>query len=95
MRRKKKFLVNLFVERLRSNSNCINGTVPGKGYVGKGENEKEKKEGKERQGGKKRRKKRTRRIERGKKKREREREEGALNSTRIDNRCNAMSRNYL
>lgn len=94
MRRKKKFLVNLFVERLRSDSNCINGTVPGKGYVGKGENEKEKKEGKERQGEKKRRKKRTRRIERGKK-REREREEGALNSTRIDNRCNAMSRNYL
>lgn len=47
LRRKKKFLVNPFVVRLRSDSNCINGTVPGKGYVGKGENEKEKKEGKE------------------------------------------------
>lgn len=52
-----------------SDSNCINGTVPGKGYVGKGENEKEKKEGK----GEKKEGKKGRGGLRGEKKRERER----------------------
>lgn len=72
LRRKKKFLVNPFVVRLRSDSNCINGTVPGRGTLEKAKTRKKKR--KARRGkGKKKEGKKGRGGLRGEKKRERER----------------------
>lgn len=73
LRRKKKFLVNLFVERLRSDSNCINGTVPGRGTLEKAKTRKKKRKARRGKGEKKRRKKGRGGLRGEKKERERER----------------------